>query len=183
MQQRMLDWLHHRQWRRTNLPVPSQLTKPAAAQFVDYVLEEAATRRGSAAGGMAGERMSRQGKIKHLRGSDFVERLFVAVEAYRLTGLTIWRACERVAEHPVVAQRVVGRQPRRSGRRSRKLQPKPARGWWEKVENIRTLYYSFKRKPQSDSALGLSWTNWQFYKEHVQSKKLARRNRAVLRWF
>lgn len=201
---RVLEW---RAWCAEHLTTPIRLREEEANQFADFVLEETATRRGSEVGGMAGERISRQGKITHLRGSDLVERAGVAVEALQRTGLSITKACTIVAQHPLLRERLgksrrgrpskvlirakvlpdeMGWSQRKAERFVKKLERNATirtKGISDPSDILRSNYYTWRRKPRWQDVFAFWWSNWQFYKEHVESEKLGRKNRAVLRWY
>ncbi|MFQ5664640.1 MAG: hypothetical protein ACE5HL_12515 [Terriglobia bacterium] len=193
--ERMYQTLEWQAWCEEFLATPTQLTQEEAELFVDFVLEETATRkeaRHRALPGMAGERISRQGVIRHLRDSDLVERVYVCVEALQRAGLNNKEACFCVADHPLLRERF-GKSKRGRPDKVRRLakkekwslekaieicksleamghlkdwqQPEPLR----KMETVRSRYNSYKKRhPYSDWAFPNGWTMWQFerYRPH-----------------
>jgi hypothetical protein len=173
---RIRDHLLSRLYVTEYFPVPTSLSLEEGREFVFVVLADEGTREDSKVGGLTGRHISRQGAVKHLRGSDFTERVYACVEALRKTGMSTRQACRYIVVDPHVRARIKlhRRSRRKRGRRWTRRDRK--RDIFDDVETIRNLYYSFKpRRPWTDWAFQFWWIHYQW----IKGSRPVGRNRTI----
>ena len=150
------------------------LTPEESYPFVDWVLDPANVAiRATLPGGrfrerpMRGRFISRQGPIRHLRGSDLSERVYVAVEALeRFADLTNDAACQIVTEK--LAWKL-GRS--RRGRPRRKW---AAASFIDQVQTVRSLANKYRhpwKGQKPDPVLQFWIASFRFYEDWVREAK------------
>ena len=150
------------------------LTPEESYRFVEWVLDPAnvATRAGLPGDRlrerlMSGRFISRQGPIRHLRGSDLSERVYVAVEALeRFADLTNDIACQ------VAAEKLEGRLGR--SRRGRPPRKRAAASFVDRVQTARSLANKYRhpwKEQKPDPVLQFWISGFQFYEDWVREAK------------
>ena len=147
------------------------LTPEESYRFVDWVLDPANVATRARLSGvrlrprpMSGRFMSRQGQIRHLRGSDWSERVYVAIEALeRFADLTNDAACQ------IVTEKLDWRLGR--SRRGRPRRKGAAASFIDKVQTVRSLANKYRhpwkeRKP--DPVLQLWIFGFRLYEDWVR---------------
>lgn len=107
-EQAIYRWVVLRRYLNMNSP----LTRKECSRFVDWMLDEESIAKRPGKRGkrqknpMRGRYINIQGKIRHVRGSDFRLRLYITFEAWKKVGYTIKQACLTLAELPAVKARL-----------------------------------------------------------------------------
>ena len=150
------------------------LTPEESHRFVEWVLDSAnvATRTRLPGGRlrerpMSGRFISRQGPIRHLRGSDLSERVYVSVEALeRFVDLTNDIACQ------VVAEKLDWRLGR--SRRGRPRRDWAAASFIDRVQTVRSLANKYRhpwREQKPDPVLQFWIASFRLYEDWVREAK------------
>jgi hypothetical protein len=131
------------------------LSEEQAQECVRWILSDEALRTPAGRGqrqkhALTGERISRQGKQPHLRGSDRSERIGVCVSLLMWAKISNWNACLDVAD---LVKEKLGKSAR--GRAHQK--DSPSRGLADVAETIRSLHKKFARSPAEGQAAIQSW--------------------------